>query len=80
VSRASGAHLARKLPSVSSIPPIEAYATKVVWPSSFQFDATIDGKAIEIASTIGCAHQGGVRAGPIREDRYVVAEWMKVTA
>jgi putative transposase len=37
---------------VSSIPPIEADAPNVVWAIDFQFDSTIDGKAIKIASMI----------------------------
>lgn len=42
----------RKRAGVSSIPPIEADAPKVVWAIDFQFDSTIDGKAIKIASMI----------------------------
>nr|WP_264027473.1 DDE-type integrase/transposase/recombinase [Mycolicibacterium pyrenivorans] len=34
------------------MPPIEADAPKVVWAIDFQFDSTIDGKAIKIASMI----------------------------
>jgi putative transposase len=37
---------------VSSIPPIEADAPNVVWAIDFQFDSTIDGKAVKIASMI----------------------------
>jgi transposase InsO family protein len=37
---------------VSSIPPIDADAPKVVWAIDFQFDSTVDGKAIKIASMI----------------------------
>jgi transposase InsO family protein len=37
---------------VSSIPPVEADAPNVVWAIDFQFDSTIDGKAIKIASMI----------------------------
>jgi len=40
----------RKRAGVSSIPPIEADAPNVVWAIDFQFDSTIDGKAIKIAS------------------------------
>ena len=42
----------RKRPGVSSVPPIEADAPKVVWAIDFQFDSTTDGKAIKIASMI----------------------------
>jgi transposase InsO family protein len=42
----------RKRAGVSSIPPIEADAPNVVWAIDFQFDSTIDGKAIKIASMI----------------------------
>jgi HTH-like domain len=42
----------RKRAGVSSIPPVEADAPKVVWVIDFQFDSTIDGKAIKIASMI----------------------------
>lgn len=42
----------RKRAGVSSIPPIAADAPKVVWAIDFQFDSTIDGKAIKIASMI----------------------------
>ena len=37
----------RKRAGVSSIPPIEADAPNVVWALDFQFDSTIDGKAIK---------------------------------
>jgi putative transposase len=37
---------------VSSIPPIDADAPNVVWAIDFQFDSTVDGKAIKIASMI----------------------------
>jgi putative transposase len=37
---------------VSSIPPIAADAPNVVWAIDFQFDSTVDGKAIKIASMI----------------------------
>jgi putative transposase len=40
----------RKRAGVSSIPPIEADARNVVWAIDFQFDSTVDGKAIKIAS------------------------------
>lgn len=42
----------RKRAGISSIPPIVADAPKVVWAIDFQFDSTIDGKAIKIASMI----------------------------
>jgi putative transposase len=42
----------RKRAGVSSAPVVEANAPKVVWAIDFQFDSTIDGKAIKIASMI----------------------------
>ena len=42
----------RKRAGVSSIPPVAADAPNVVWAIDFQFDSTIDGKAIKIASKI----------------------------
>ena len=42
----------RKRAGVSSIPPIEADAPNVVWAIDFQFDSTIDGRAVKIASMI----------------------------
>ncbi|MGV0582090.1 IS3 family transposase [Mycolicibacterium elephantis] len=42
----------RKRAGVSSVAPIVADAPKVVWAIDFQFDSTIDGKAIKIASMI----------------------------
>ena len=42
----------RKRAGVSSIPPLDADAPNVVWAIDFQFDSTIDGKAIKIASMI----------------------------
>ncbi|WP_414687250.1 DDE-type integrase/transposase/recombinase [Mycobacterium sp.] len=45
-------HSPRKRAGVSSIPPIDADAPNVVWAIDFQFDSTIDGKAIKIASMI----------------------------
>ncbi|MFP1154637.1 DDE-type integrase/transposase/recombinase, partial [Mycobacterium sherrisii] len=42
----------RKRVGVSSIPPVAADAPNVVWAIDFQFDSTIDGKAIKIASMI----------------------------
>jgi len=45
-------HSPRKRAGVSSIPPIEADAPNVVSAIDFQFDSTIDGKAIKIALMI----------------------------
>ncbi|MCV7275540.1 IS3 family transposase [Mycolicibacter arupensis] len=45
-------HSPRKRAGVSSVPPIVADAPKVVWAIDFQFDSTVDGKAIKIASMI----------------------------
>ena len=45
-------HSPRKRAGVSSIPPIAADAPNVVWAIDFQFDSTVDGKAIKIASMI----------------------------
>ena len=45
-------HSPRKRAGISSIPPVEADAPNVVWAIDFQFDSTIDGKAIKIASMI----------------------------
>ena len=42
----------RKRAGVSTIPPVVADAPKVVWAIDFQFDSTVDGKAIKIASMI----------------------------
>jgi putative transposase len=42
----------RKRAGVSSIPPIVAVAPNVVWAIDFQFDSTVDGKAIKIASMV----------------------------
>jgi hypothetical protein len=39
-------HSPRKRAGVSSVPVVEADAPKVVWALDFQFDSTIDGKAI----------------------------------
>lgn len=38
---------------VSSCPQIEADAPNVVWAMDLQFDSTVDGEAVEIASMIG---------------------------
>lgn len=45
-------HSPRKRAGVSSVPPVAADAPKVVWAMDFQFDSTIDGKAIKIASMV----------------------------
>ena len=42
----------RKRAAVSSVPRVSADAPKVVWALDFQFDSTIDGKAVKIASMI----------------------------
>src|SRR5258705_7399959 len=42
----------RKRAGVSSIPPVEADAPNVVWAIDFQFDSTVDGRAVKIASMI----------------------------
>ena len=42
----------RKRAGTSSVPPIKADAPNVVWAIDFQFDSTIDGKAVKIASMI----------------------------
>src|ERR1700736_3691978 len=46
------AHSPRKRAGVASMTPVEADAPNVVWAIDFQFDSTIDGKAIKIASMI----------------------------
>jgi transposase InsO family protein len=45
-------HSPRKRAGVSSVPQVVADAPKVVWAIDFQFDSTIDGKAIKIASMV----------------------------
>ncbi len=45
-------HHPRKRAGVSSVPPVEADAPKVVWALDFQFDSTTDGRAVKIASMI----------------------------
>lgn len=45
-------HHLRKRAGVSSVPPVEADAPKVVWALDFQFDSTVDGRAVKIASMI----------------------------
>jgi putative transposase len=42
----------RKRAGVSSVPQVVADAPRVVWALDFQFDSTIDGKAIKIASMV----------------------------
>ena len=44
--------LAAQAGRVSSIPPIEADASNVVWAMDLQFDSTVHGKAIKTASMI----------------------------
>jgi putative transposase len=45
-------HSPRKRAGVSSIPLVVADAPKVVWAIDFQFDSTVDGKAIKIVSMV----------------------------
>ena len=45
-------HSPRKRAGTSSVQPVVADAQKVVWAVDFQFDSTIDGKAIKIASMV----------------------------
>ncbi|WP_280255018.1 IS3 family transposase [Nocardia wallacei] len=45
-------HHPRKRAGCSSVPSIEADAPKVVWALDFQFDSTVDGRAVKIASMI----------------------------
>lgn len=45
-------HSPRKRAGISSVPPVAADAPNVVWAIDFQFDSTIDGKAIKIASML----------------------------
>lgn len=45
ITRASGR-------GASSVPPIDADAPKVVWALDFQFDSTVDGRAVKIASMV----------------------------
>ncbi|MGC5258936.1 IS3 family transposase [Gordonia sp. DT218] len=42
----------RKRAGISSFPQVEADAPNIVWAIDFQFDSTVDGKAIKIASMI----------------------------
>ncbi|BCK53195.1 integrase [Nocardia wallacei] len=45
-------HHPRKRAGVSSVPTVAADAPKVVWALDFQFDSTVDGRAVKIASMI----------------------------
>ncbi len=45
-------HSPRKRAGQSSVPQVDADAPKVVWALDFQFDSTVDGKAVKIASMI----------------------------
>ncbi len=42
----------RKRAGASSVAPVAADAPRVVWAIDFQFDSTVDGKAVKIASMI----------------------------
>jgi putative transposase len=42
----------RKRAGVSSMRPMDADAPKVVWALDFQFDSTVDGRAVKIASML----------------------------
>ncbi|MGY1964742.1 MULTISPECIES: IS3 family transposase [Nocardia] len=46
------AHHRRKRLGSSSVPPVAADAPKTVWALDFQFDSTIDGRAVKIASMV----------------------------
>jgi len=46
------AHHPRKRAGTSSAPSVDANAPKVVWAMDFQFDSTVDGPAVKIASMI----------------------------
>lgn len=57
----------RQRTGVSSTPQIEADAPKVVWAIDFQFDSTVDGKAIKFCiddrrthEIVGAQHRGAV--------------------
>lgn len=45
-------HHPRKRVGASSMPRTDANAPKVVWALDFQFDSTVDGKAVKIASMV----------------------------
>jgi transposase InsO family protein len=72
----------RKRTGVSSVRQVNADAPKVVWAIDFQFDSTIDGKAIKIASMLDehtrCSLLNIVERSITGED--VVAELKKVFA
>jgi transposase InsO family protein len=65
----------RKRAGVSSIRPIAADAPNVVWAIDFQFDSTIDGKAIKIASMVEntpgsrCSTSSSARSPPTGSSR-----------
>lgn len=42
----------RKRAGTSSVPPVEADAANVVWALDFQFDSTMDGQVVKIASMV----------------------------
>ncbi|MEV8195568.1 hypothetical protein AB0P13_26305, partial [Rhodococcus pyridinivorans] len=42
----------RKRAGQSSVPAVDADAPNVVWALDFQFDSTIDGKTVKIASMV----------------------------
>ncbi|WSF98921.1 IS3 family transposase [Nocardia vinacea] len=46
------AHSPRKRAGQSSVPVIDADARKTVWALDFQFDSTVDGRAVKIASMV----------------------------
>ncbi|MEV4129305.1 hypothetical protein [Nocardia sp. NPDC049707] len=46
------AHSPRKRAGCSTTPLVDTNAPKVVWASDFQFDATVDGRAVKIASML----------------------------
>lgn len=46
------AHHPRKRAGASSVPAVDADAPRVVWALDFQFDSTVDGRAVKIASMI----------------------------
>ncbi|MFN8087927.1 MAG: IS3 family transposase [Mycobacterium sp.] len=72
----------RKRAGVSSVPQVAADAPNVVWAIDFQFDSTIDGKVIKIASMLDehtrCSLLNIVERSITGED--VVAELTKVFA
>ncbi|MEU1525389.1 IS3 family transposase [Nocardia rhamnosiphila] len=46
------AHHRRKRVGCSSVPAVEADAPRTVWALDFQFDSTVDGRAVKIASMV----------------------------